>query len=405
MWLANDEASFIVFVTAGCSGTSRKEEAMRQHHRWALVLVVAAVSVVVSVHAKDSEDNGAYRLITTVLIPGFGNGFDISWVDSEASRYYLADRGNTAVTPVIPPRIDVIDTRSLKLLDPIPTHAGGNGVVAIRTTHGDDDRWSDEGANELWVGDNKSNVEVIDLASRAIVADIPTGGSHRADELAYDSRDHIILVANDQDTPPFVTFISTTTRTVLGHLSYPQAVFGAPPNNNHGLEQPVWNPKTKKFYLSVPGTMTNPQGEVDEIDPIHMDVTRVFPAVCDPGEAPQGLALIPRQRLATSCGDIIRIKDGKVLTTIPGVGVDEIWFNPGDERVYYAGGPNFIFNSTVPVVDTETNTVIAVLPVGTPPPPLRFTHSVAADSETNRIFVPISGVGVQVWTHGEKDDN
>jgi DNA-binding beta-propeller fold protein YncE len=377
---------------------------MPQQHRWMLALVVVALSIVVGVRAKDHDDLGSYQLITTVLIPGFGNGFDISWVDSEASRYYLADRGNTAVTPIVAPRIDVINTRSLKLLDPLPVHAAGNGVVAIRTTHDDDDRWSEEGSNELWVGDAASNVEVIDLASRAIVADIPTGGSHRADELAYDPRHHIILVANDQDTPPFVTFISTTTRTVLGHLSYPQAVFGAPPNNNHGLEQPVWNPKTKKFYLSVPGTATNPQGEVDEIDPIKMDVTRVFPAVCNPGEAPQGLALIPRQRLATSCGDIIRIKDGKVLTTIPGVGIDEIWFNPGDERIYYAGGPNFIFDPSVPVVDTDTNTLVTVLKVGTPPPPLRFTHSVAADSELNRIFVPISGLGVKVYTDNEGED-
>jgi hypothetical protein len=372
--------------------------------QWAIALGVVTLSVVIGVRAKDHDDLGPYRLIQTVLIPGFGNGFDISWVDSEASRYYLADRGNPTGTPVVPPRIDVIDTRSLKLLDPLPVHAAGNGVVAIRTTHGEDDRWSDEGANELWVGDAKSNVEVIDLASRAVVADIWTGGSHRADELAYDPRHHIILVANDQDTPPFVTFISTTTRTVLGHLEYPQAVFGTPTPTNHGLEQPVWDPKTKKFYLSVPGTATNPQGEVDEIDPIKMDVTRVFPAVCNAGEAPQGLALIPRQRLATSCGDIIRIKDGKVLTTIPGVGIDEIWFNPGDERIYYAGGPNFISDPSVPVVDTDTNTVVAVIKVGTPPPPLRFTHSVAADSELNRIFVPISGVGVKVYTDNDEED-
>jgi DNA-binding beta-propeller fold protein YncE len=378
---------------------------MQQLHRWTLAFVVVALAVVVGVRAKDHDDLGPYRLVTTVLIPGFGNGFDISWVDSEASRYYLADRGNTAVTPVVPPRIDVINTRSLQLLDPLVMHAGGNGVVAIRTTRDDDDRWSEDGSNELWVGDVKSNVEVIDLASRSVVADIPTGGSLRADELAYDPRDHIILVANDQDTPPFVTFISTSTRTVLGHLSYPQAVFGPPPNNNHGLEQPVWNPKTRKFYLSVPGTATNPQGEVDEIDPIKMEVTRVFPAVCDPGLAPQGLALIPRQRLATSCGDIIRIKDGKVLTTVPGVGIDEIWFNRGDERIYYAGGPNFIVDPSVPVVDTDTYTVVTVLKVGSAPPPLRFTHSVAADSELNRIFVPISGVGVKVYTDSEEEDS
>jgi len=113
---------------------------------------------------------------------------------------------------------------------------------------------------------------------------------------------------------------------------------------------------------------------------------------------------VPRQRLVTSCGDIITIKNGKVLTTVPGVGIDEIWFNPGDERVYFAGGPNFIADPSVPVLDTDTNTVVTVLKVGTPPPPLRFTHSVAADSETNRIFVPISGVGVKVYTDSEEED-
>jgi hypothetical protein len=55
------------------------------------------------------------------------------------------------------------------------------------------------------------------------------------------------------------------------------------------------------------------------------------------------------------------------------------------------------------VLDTDTNTLVAVIKVGTPPPPLRFTHSVAADSETNRIC-PISGVGVKVYTDSNEDD-
>jgi DNA-binding beta-propeller fold protein YncE len=360
------------------------------------------LAVMTFAYAKEHDELVPYKLLATISIPGFGNGFDISWVDSEASRYYLANRGNAAAVPPVVAHIDVIDTRRLKLLDPLPVHAAGNGVVAIRTRH-DEGEWRGEGSNELWVGDAKSFVEVIDLESQSIVADIFTGGKGRADELAYDPRDHIILVANDQDTPPFATFISTKTRMVLGKLDYPQAVFGTPPTN-HGLEQPVWNSKTRKFYLSVPGTMTNPQGEVDEIDPHLMAVTRVFPAVCNPGEAPQGLALIPRQRLVTSCGDIIRIRDGKVLKTVAGLGIDEIWFNPGDERVYFAGGPNFIADPSVPVLDIETNTLVAVIKVGTPPPPLRFTHSVAADSETNRIFVPISGVGVKVYTDSDEED-
>src|SRR6266581_9117250 len=104
---------------------------------------------------KDKDKRIPYKLLTTVAIPGGLTGFDISWVDSEAGRYYLADRGNATATPPIPPRIDVIDTRRLKLLDPLPVHAAGNGVVAIRDRH-DDEEWRREGSDELWVGDAKS---------------------------------------------------------------------------------------------------------------------------------------------------------------------------------------------------------------------------------------------------------
>ena len=161
-------------------------------NRWlVLSLLVAALSAITSLHAKDHakdhEEVGPYRLIATLSIPGFGNGFDISWVDSEAGRYYLANRGNATAVPPVAAHIDVIDTRRLKLLDPLPVHAAGNGVVAIRNRHDDDDdEWQGEGSKELWVGDAKSFVEVIDLNSKAIVADISTGGTGRAAERRRD---------------------------------------------------------------------------------------------------------------------------------------------------------------------------------------------------------------------------
>ena len=107
---------------------------MRQMKRWmpALALMLAVVTFA---YAKEREELGPYRLLTTISIPGFGNGFDISWADSSASRYYLADRGNATAIPPVAARIDVIDTRRLTLLAPLPVHAAGNGVVAIRTRH------------------------------------------------------------------------------------------------------------------------------------------------------------------------------------------------------------------------------------------------------------------------------
>ncbi len=164
---------------------------------------------------------------------------------------------------------------------------------------------------------------------------------------------------------------------------------------NHGIEQPVWNAKTQMFYLALPGTAENPAGEVDEIDPAGQLIRRVFPTTCSPA----GLAVVPRQRLVTSCGDVIDIASGNVLTTVANVGADEIWFNSGEEYVYFGGFQGI----NVPVLDTADNTVVATLVVGvinpTPPPPfLQSTHSVAADSENNIVFVPVTNAGVKVYT-------
>ena len=349
-----------------------------------------ALGLYAGVRAEGEHDAlGPYKLLTTIKMPGdLVGGFDISWVDSEAGRYYLADRGNTS--------IDVIDTRHNTLLYSIPLHAAGNGVVAIRRHKEDDEDDDADQSGELWVGDSASMVEVVDLKTKSVVASINTLGKMRADELSYDSRDHLILIANDRDAIPFVTFISTTTRMIVGSLAFPQVVFGTPATG-HGLEQSVWDARTRKFYLAVPATSANHAGEVDEIDPHSMMVTRIFATTCSPA----GLVLVPRQHLVTSCGDVIDVKTWSLVTTIAGTGGDEIWFNPGDERVYFG---NFF---TIPVADTDTNTLVTTLTVGfaaTPFANSHFTHSVAADSETNRIFVPVTHEGVKVYTDDTDND-
>src|SRR5262249_38496468 len=72
--------------------------------------------------------------------------------------------------------------------------------------------------------------------------------------------------------------------------------------------------------------------------------------------------------------------------------------NSGEEYVYFGG-----FQAIkVPVLDTANDTLVDTLVVGqinpNPPPPSQTTHSVAADGETNLIFVPVSNVGVKVYT-------
>ena len=73
-----------------------------------------------------------------------------------------------------------------------------------------------------------------------------------------------------------------------------------------------------------------------------------------------------------------------------GVSGDEIWYNPGDNRVYFGNQPIF-------VVDATSYQVIASIDVGD-------THSLAANSENNHIFVPVTGVGVVVYADDEDQE-
>jgi hypothetical protein len=334
----------------------------------------------------------SYGLITTIPItPKNPTSFDISWVDPGSHRYYLADKTNGGV--------DVIDTSSNKFITTITGFVGANGILVA------------PGLDELWVGDNPgvtgSTVKVVDLATNSIVQTINTGGAKRADELAFDSKNNIILIANDQDSPPFITFISATTFAVLGKISYPQATAG--------IEQSVWNPQNDKFYLNIPATTDNPGGEVDVINPISMKVIHEFGVS---GCQPAGLALGADQNLLVGCSSgairsgfpastiIIDALNGKILTTVTQVGgSDEVWFNPGDDRFYLAasGMTSTGTSSGTPtpvlgVIDAGTNTWLFNVPTSV------GAHSVAVDPSNNHAFVPLRagpsplpGAGIGVY--------
>ena len=339
------------------------------------VMIIATSGVA---RAGQGDPIAGYKLLTTVSLPGGLAGNDISWADSNTARYYLADRGNATASPVVPPRIDVIDTETNQFLTSITLPAGANGVLSVPRAH------------EIWVGLSDSTVAVINTDTNAITGSVSTGGTMRADEIAYDPVDQVILIANDRDSPPFVSFISRQGKSVLKKVNYDGS---AAPQSTGGIEQPVWDGPAGKFFIAIPATKANPKGEVDELDPLTFAVTRSFPTTCGPA----GLVLVPNQRLMTSCGDVIDVMSGKVVTTVMGVGGDEIWYNTGDQRVYFGGGVN------VSVVDANTYSLVTALVVGqtaTAPAVSQTTHSLAADAGNNKVLVPVTGVGVQVWRNG-----
>jgi len=339
------------------------------------VVAVLALSAVASAQVTLLPN---YTQTATIVPPGgLPAGFDISWVDSANQRYYLADRGATPKAGAKnTARIIVVDTQKNQYLYSIPSSSAETGFTGPSPAGAPCNQGGPDGVvaipqlNQLYVGDGNSTVKVVDLNAKAIVATIATGGKCRADELAYDPLDHIVMIGNPNDSPPFLTFISTDTQTVLGQIVYPAT--------QSGLEQPVWNSQTYRFNISVPATGMN-LGSVDEIDPIAMQITNSFRVTCSPA----GLALGPNDSAMTSCGIVINSNGGNVQAILTGPSGDEIWYNPGDNN-YYFGAVNLA------VVNASTNQLLGYVTSG-------GGHSIAVDSNNNNIYVPVTGVGIKVF--------
>jgi DNA-binding beta-propeller fold protein YncE len=312
----------------------------------------------------DTAANPTVRL-AKIAIPGKAlRSFDIGWVDPAMARYYLADRSNAS--------IDVVDTTENSVVKQISGFkgftgnndtSGPNGVVPVSR-------------RELWVGDGDSLVQVVDVPTGSIMATISTGGKDRADELAFDSQRGLIVIANDADDPPFLSFIDVNSRSVVKKLEFPDAT--------DGLEQPAFDTSTGVMYQAVPSTKQHEGGEIAVIDDAKMAVTTSYTLTdC----SPHGLAVGPNHQLLVGCSVeghtmILDGTNGRVVADLTQTGgSDEAWFNPGENRYYLAERGA----QSLGIVDALTNKFVENVESGV------GAHSVAADAANNHIFVPIAG--------------
>lgn len=322
--------------------------------------------------------------IGTLHVPGEAlKVFDIGYVNSRGI-YALADRSNkgvdlfSAATGKFLGRAGGFTGYNGKSYD----NAGPNGVVAV-------------GGEEFYAGDGDSSVKIIDARTKKVVASIATGGSKRTDEMTYDPRDHLVVAVNNADEPPFVTFISTRSQKVVGHVKLTHATDGA--------EQPAYDPHSGLVYLSIPVLdKVDAHGAVAVIDPRTRTLLKMLPVEkC----MPAGLAVGPHDRLLVGCSDdgvaagfpshslIMQASTGRILADVPVGGSDEVWYDPQAGQYYLAavankGGP------ALGVINARTNTMVAALPTGT------RAHSVAADARNGKIFVPIQAGGAADCSDG-----
>jgi hypothetical protein len=377
--------------------------------------------------------NTETQCLTAVQIPGNPlRSYDISWVNPDRAEYYLADRSNSA--------IDIINTRNgtfkrflgAGLFVGVKLNGAGtavnndisgpDGVV----THG---RW-------LYAGDGDSSLKVFDLDGPNAQAQPPlfTGGSTRVDEMALTPDGELLLAINNAEDPPFGTLFAAngdrhhSSVSAISKITIDGTLFPGTP----GIEQPTWDPKTQRFYVSVPilgkpggcGTATC-DGGMMVIDPNLVTpgvyVLGAFNAAKNHGVialsncGPNGITVGPHDNLMLGCtsannptndSTLVINATTKNFTHVNNiVGSDEVWFNKGDGRYYTGSNRNCkVAGAQCPAAANQqavlgvidgTSVLIETIPQSS------GSHSVAADSKRNLIFVPQSAPVAVVGAGGD----
>lgn len=386
---------------------------------WAIA-AVAGVGLAANVSAKDrdhhhagtSGDTISLKKVITLPRGQSITSFDISWVDPNLGLYFLGDRTNASVIVVDTATNQVID----QLSDPNHPFAGAQPSTA---NSGPDGVVTGDGL--VWVGDAPSLLKTFDEFTGGISAVVSTGGLFRVDEGCFDPKDHVAMFANNADSPPFATLFDATKfpPAIIGKLTF-NGSSGTPVATN-GIEQCQWSSLTGNFYVSVPevngpGNNTAPGG-VTEITPKGVVVNNFTTGPVTGCAGPAGMAIdAAGSTVMEGCGGsystvALDATTGKIIATINDEGgADEIYYNSGDDTFYFANsGPVYAGLQRLGIVDNKTFTPDVSIATGIKSGLGGVTrgtnHSVAADSGTNQIYVPISSTsGGGVCSSGGGND-
>jgi len=169
-----------------------------------------------------------------------------------------------------------------------------------------------------------------------------------------------------------------------------------------GLGGMVWNTNTGHLLQANENSIgiTN-IGSVDEIDPRigNPNGPVVINSFVMPNCMPTSVTQGPGDNFLVGCADhdgeafppneyIINGTTGAIITQITTVGgVDETWYNPGDNR-YYLAARDMPNGPVMGVIDAATNIWLENVTTNA------NSHSIAVDSTNNHAFVPLQAGGI-----------
>ena len=329
-------------------------------------VIVAALTAMISASPAQA---GGLKQVAEISIPGDPiTDIGIMDIDQTTGLGYLADKTNKSVV--------VFDTKTDKFVARIPgfvgllkdgNASGPNGVVV-------------KGGAEVWVSDGDSTIKVIDTKTGQITATVATGGTKRANGMALGENIGVVIVANSNDAPPFLSLISTAPdHKILAKIAIPES--------GENLERSAYHAPSGMFYTAIPVLRADTtKGLLAQTDAKNGKLVKLHELRC----YPHSLSIVSDSTIFLGCssahgpspkpgGDmaIFDIAAGKVETYLTGYGGN------GGSTVNRKLGQYYHSTSagTLMVVDTKTQKGLQQLPTS------NGARSLAVSLANNRVYV------------------
>jgi hypothetical protein len=213
-------------------------------------------------------------------------------------KFYQGDRTNAA--------IHVMDTCTGVYLKKIGGFAGckdsnETSEACNEDTSGPNGLVINPFRGHMWVGDGSGKLHIVDLYSYSILETIETGEKSRADKLAYDPKNKLVVATFPGTKPPILKFYAADTFEELHTMDLPNAT--------DGIGQPAWNKFDGLLYITVPKTEIEERGKILVIDGATHEVVRTIkPDKC----VSHGLTIgLPGQGYVSCSGEAIQDLGGR----------------------------------------------------------------------------------------------
>lgn len=278
-----------------------------------------------------------------VEVTGTQGRFDFIKIDASRHRLLACHTGNGS--------LDIIDLNTSKLIKSVPT--GNAQGVAV----------DDKGGRYFVSASKPSQMVTIDADKLAVTGTVPLPDP--ADVDAYNPATDRVFVCND--TKPEIWVIDPTAQKIEKTLTLPGS----------GMEDLGFSDDSKCLFQCLKDT-----GALEQVDAAQGTPMAQWPTT--PAEKPHGLAIVTGAGSVLIAGGngkavLISQTDGKVQASADiAPKVDEIAYDPGLGRAYFASG-----TGTISIVDVGAGKLTAAGSASSAP----GCHSIAVDPSTHTVWV------------------